>query len=199
MGDKGPVDIQGLVARNLREIRARRGWSQENLATMMRAGGVALSRAAVAQIETSTRAISLGEFFALVLVLRMHGIGPDEIVGGVDFVWLSPQWPVPTRVLPDLLDAEARFPEMKYAPKVEAEEAEWGSDAVVRAATVLGVDPVDVSDTAVQLWGRGLIEERDRRLNEDPRARGEQSTRVLRGHITRQLLNEIWIELEKES
>lgn len=63
-------------------------------------------------------------------------------------------------------------------------------DATVKAAHRLGVDPSTVAATAVQLWGRGLTAERDRRVavisGESLRSRGRR-----RGHVTRELVEDL--------
>jgi transcriptional regulator with XRE-family HTH domain len=63
-------------------------------------------------------------------------------------------------------------------------------DATVKAAHRLGVDPSAVAAAAIQLWGRGLTAERDRRVEampgESPQSRGRR-----RGHVTRELVEDL--------
>jgi hypothetical protein len=69
------------------------------------------------------------------------------------------------------------------------------SDAERHAARKLGATPERVNLAAVRRWGRTLAEERDHRLSE--RASGVPARRLqaLRGHITRELLTELEVEL----
>ena len=68
-------------------------------------------------------------------------------------------------------------------------------DAERHAARKLGATPERVNLAAMRLWGRTLSEERDHRLSE--RASGVPARRLqaLRGHITRDLLTELEVEL----
>jgi hypothetical protein len=63
-------------------------------------------------------------------------------------------------------------------------------DATVRAAHRLGVPPSTVTMTAIQLWGRGLTAERDRRVEAMP---GEslRPRAGRRGHVTRELVEDL--------
>jgi hypothetical protein len=56
----------------------------------------------------------------------------------------------------------------------------------------LGVDPVVVAIVAHRLWGHGLAEERDQRVTAevDPSA-SRRTIQARRGHVTRQLVNEL--------
>lgn len=61
-----------------------------------------------------------------------------------------------------------------------------------KAEAKLGVDALYVSVAAFGLWGRSLTDERDRRLIERAKASiSPRSRQALRGHITRELLQEL--------
>lgn len=62
-----------ILVRQLREIRERRGWSQQRLADELRSFGLPLDRSAVAKIESKTRNVSLDEAITLALAL---GVSP---------------------------------------------------------------------------------------------------------------------------
>jgi hypothetical protein len=66
------------------------------------------------------------------------------------------------------------------------------SEAELRAASTLGITPAEISVAAHGLWGRSLIEERERRLCETDEAEApSRSLRGYRGHITRKLIREL--------
>lgn len=65
------------------------------------------------------------------------------------------------------------------------------SEAVQGAARSLGVDAGVLGVAAHKLWGRGFLAERERRVKERAGRVSRQGLRALRGHVTRQLLEEI--------
>jgi transcriptional regulator with XRE-family HTH domain len=60
-----------------------------------------------------------------------------------------------------------------------------------KAASRLGTTPAEVAAAAVSLWGRGLTEEREARLQQREHPAQPGALNTLRGHITRQLLSDI--------
>jgi transcriptional regulator with XRE-family HTH domain len=65
----GPVET---IARRVRELRRRRGWSAAQLAEQLRAAGLDWDRNIVANLETGRRAsVSVGELLALAYVLNV--------------------------------------------------------------------------------------------------------------------------------
>ena len=69
-------------------------------------------------------------------------------------------------------------------------------EAEERAGRTLGVSKMDVAYLAVGLWGRTLVEERDRRVGDDvpPASRAAK-----RGRVTRQLVEDLSVRLEEVS
>jgi hypothetical protein len=73
-------------------------------------------------------------------------------------------------------------------------------DVLVKLAARHGVNAVDLSVAAWDTWHRGFVDERDRRVSKRVAAAGELSTRSLqahRGHVTRELLDELLPILEE--
>jgi hypothetical protein len=67
-----------------------------------------------------------------------------------------------------------------------------GREAEQRAARKFGVDVDQVAAAAERRWGRGLSEERDVRLRQRVgKDMAPQQVRAVRGHVTRELLEEI--------
>jgi hypothetical protein len=72
------------------------------------------------------------------------------------------------------------------------------SDAERHAARKLGVSPERLNVVAMRRWGRTLAEERDHRLSDQTRDSSPRSRQALRGHITRDLMNELEDELRDQ-
>jgi hypothetical protein len=71
-------------------------------------------------------------------------------------------------------------------------------DAETKAAASLGVTPALLALAARKRWGRSLTAERDRRLADRGHTGAEPRTlQALRGHITRELLEELRPLLEE--
>lgn len=96
----------------------------------------------------------------------------------------------------DVLDehgilAEVLWPSATPEQAREAVVDVWG-ESERKAARRIGVTPEAVSLTAHSRWGMGLTDERERRLAERVRDRTvRRSVQAMRGHITRQLVDEI--------
>lgn len=80
--------------------------------------------------------------------------------------------------------------------RLRAVERAAVGEAEQKAARTLECSALDVSAVAHRLWGRGLTEERDRRVAalghlDDPPA----AVRVRRGHVTRALVDELAVAL----
>lgn len=107
--------------------------------------------------------------------MRQH---PDVAMGAVMIGHLAFIWPGGRQ----LEGADEALTAMREAD----------SEAVKRAAERLDVLPVTTALLSHGLWGRGLVEERDARVAERADADAdERSLRTLRGHVTRDLTDEL--------
>ena len=61
--------VDEVLAQRLREVRASRMWTQDQLAEALAAAGFPIHRTTLAKIEKGRRAVSVGELFALAAVL----------------------------------------------------------------------------------------------------------------------------------
>jgi hypothetical protein len=68
-------------------------------------------------------------------------------------------------------------------------------DAERHAARKLGTTPERINMAAMSRWGRTLAEERDYRLRERGQDVSARQRQALRGHVTRELMNELEAEL----
>lgn len=216
-----PTPLRRVIASNMRRIRNERGLLQEDVAAAARWVGLRWNSVTVTQMESGKRAIGLDEFLLLPLVLRcsvkdlLRADGEDLVELGYD-TYLSPS------LLADLASEsgprldENRLPMVPFLGKLEdkikraidqaeleptlltylrVREAARG-EAERKAAQTLKISAVQITAYALRLWGQSLTEERDSQALK--LEAGEKETRAVRGHITRNLLNEIW-DLSEEA
>ncbi len=182
---KDTVRFSQLLQRRVRELRTERGWTQDELAwRASQHHGLDWDRATVRHVEDGSR--SVGDDFPVLLLLFEVGLeelfsapGPRVILGG--YVLNKP-----SRLLEVYRDGTATA---KLQRKAEA----GARTAEEKAAKGLGVSVQRVQTMAQLLWTRPLTDEREWRLvkqikghEANPRAR-----QAIRGHITRQLLDEL--------
>jgi transcriptional regulator with XRE-family HTH domain len=82
------------------------------------------------------------------------------------------------------------------AEQVEIIRREAAGDAEQVAARKLGVTPQEVAEAARWLWGRSLTAVRDSRAAAAGDELGAESLRAVRGHVTRELVEELRAHLE---
>ena len=165
------------------------------------------TRASVASLETGRRGLSVEEFMLLPMVLK--------ILTGRDQWWLGDLLPdgwikmplglrTSGRSLRDLLDGgSVEDWEVQAGTALEMREAtnrlQQQSEAVRHAARRLEVEPGTVSRMADQIWRRSFNQERDARIvgaGEDDMP--PRRIQALRGHVTRELINELRQALDRE-
>ncbi len=188
-----PTQFQAVVRRNLRRVRTKLGWRQEDLAQKARARGLSWTANTVTAIEIGRRPVSAGELLLLPTLLQIPltelvSADKDE-VADVDGVLV-------TNVALNQI-ARGRPVEEQQSqffvtpPRVEAgaTEAERKAARNLSEATNSTITSTDLIAMAQRQWeGRRLDEERERRLK-STRRRGSLARQ--RGHITAQLQNEL--------
>lgn len=219
---KSPSEVIGGV---LRALRDHHGLSQDDVATSARTFGLRWTRATVAAVETGRRAVDLGEYFLLPVVLE-HAVGFEvdlaSLVPPASRVRLGPGAVASGAALAaamggrllDALDevttpgstsAATGFREaVKTAHRVwpaarpaDMVAAERDSAQLVeaRCAARLGISPFEAALAARRLWGRSMTEERNSRLAGGGNA---ATARAHAGHVTRSLTAELRAALVKE-
>ena len=88
------MNAETVVAKQVREIRKRRGWTQADLAARLSEIDAGLSQPAVAKIETGGRNVSLSETLALAAALN---VAPVHL-----FVPMSPKLSPGVAITPSL-------------------------------------------------------------------------------------------------
>lgn len=160
-----PIDSH--LARRLRELRRERNVTADGLAVTARRLGLGWSRSTVSAIETGVRGLSARELVALPVVFAAI----DEGTGR------------PPVTIDDLYPVRQTAPPRH--PVAGATEVEY------RIARQLGVTVDQLDRLCRRLWGRNLVDERDRRVTEGPRPLTARSLQARRGHATRTMLTEL--------
>jgi len=192
-----PIPYQAVIRRNLRQLRLKFGWRQEDLALRARARGLRWSASTVTAIEIGRRPISAGELLLLPTLLQVPltdlvSSNQDEVVD-VDGVLV-------TTAAMDQIGRGAALTELESGffvtpPRVEmgATDAERKAAKSLSKATSSAISARDLIATAQLLWeGRRLDEERERRLKT---TQGKGNLARRRGHITGLLQKELLEEL----
>lgn len=180
---------EDALAEALADTRRERRWAQADLAAYLRSRGLPWTRDTVRHVEDRSREVSVSEFFRLVELLHIRFEGSlllddssNSAGGGTDFLVSILQGDGSSR--------EIGLMQLKVAMYADAEADRAIEQSV---AERLGVGPEEVREAALRTWGRGLAEERERRVRRrldgrDLPARGVQG---VRGHVTRDLLAEL--------
>jgi transcriptional regulator with XRE-family HTH domain len=218
MDQSNPPGLAEVVGRSVRAAREEIGMSQDLVARLLRGYGLNWTRSALAKFERGERdTLTFEQLVILALALLRT---PASLVEGAEWVTLGPDSRMRGSALAQLLrgdpgawlnDDDFDVPLWREAVKITQRVpgkvsssfdvwrlAAWAAgDTEARAARRLGRKPVEVARAAYRLWGRNLAEERDHRLHLDEEV-GARSLPALRGHITRQLMDELRTELEAE-
>jgi transcriptional regulator with XRE-family HTH domain len=182
--------LSKYLGRQLRRLREERGIRQEDIAGQFHELGLKWDRTTVASFETGRRALRLEE---VLLCCAAYDVSLAEVLQSEPETWVqvgsrrisaylvakivSSQSPV---TLPLEVAAHAH-----PAPPTEAER---------RAAKQLGTGVPALIVASEDLWGRRLDSERDRRTAENSSG---GDVRALRGHVTRQLIEELGATLPR--
>lgn len=191
-----------VVGENIRRLRATRGLTQSEAARQFQAFGLSWTRSHIAAVEGGNRETVDGG--TLIQLACAFDVPLTELFAGEGPVRLSDEAIWTRKGVRDKLSADGSDEPWTFegaAMRIFVEQA-GGSYVQVPAyqadaelAARLGLRPDEVITAAEQLWGRTLHQERDQRIGE----MGEMSAaqrRARRGHVTRQLAQEIEAKLK---
>jgi transcriptional regulator with XRE-family HTH domain len=179
--------VGSVIGANLRQLRDRRSWTQDQVAKRVQVAGLPWTPDVVSDLEAGRREqVTVGELAALTWAL---GIDIASWFEGEGWMQISPHARVDRAGMRSLLHGQADAIFEVFEPL----SVSLGPET--HAAKRLGVDVFDVLQAADQLWGRRLDEERDRRLGATEAFAPEQ-LRARRGRVTRTLLEELKQALE---
>ncbi len=194
-----PTQFQSVIRRNLRRLRTKVGWRQEDLAQRARARGLKWAASTVTAIEIGRRPVSAGELLVLPTLLQVPltellAAEKDEVADVEGVLVTKAALDQIARGRP-LEERESEF--FVTPPRVEASatEAERKAARNLSQATNSKITVPDLIAMAQMHWeGRRLDEERERRLKTS-RRRGSLARQ--RGHITAQLQKELLEKLTR--
>jgi transcriptional regulator with XRE-family HTH domain len=194
-----PLPFQSVVRRNLRRLRIKVGWRQEDLALKARARGLRWSASTVTAIEIGRRPVSAGELLLLPTLLQVSLTellsGDHDEVADVDGVLLTQAALGEIGRGGALTEMESVFFVTPTRLEVSATDAERKAARTLSRATNSTISARDLVATAQLLWeGRRLDEERERRLKATT---GQGNLARRRGHITGVLQDEILEKLTR--
>jgi transcriptional regulator with XRE-family HTH domain len=202
------LTVGEVIGRNLRAHREGLGWSQDQMARILRQHGLGWSRTMLAKVERGQRPVGIEELFLLPIAL---GGDLGYFLDGEPNEWviLSPGTTARPRALAaslrgdrkrsedfrltffELPDPDPEWPELKASELAIAEAAAAG-ESERKAAKSLGASPLIVARAALVAWGKDLSDERDERVELlTPEGSGARTLQAMRGHVTRQLLDEL--------
>jgi len=215
--------LTAVVGANIKRLRDGQGFTQDEAASLLRSSGLDVSRSALAAIERgSGRTLDLGE---LALVCIAFDVEISDLLAGKGRVRVSDSATVTLNGIRRVLTGQSAslrradvdspvtrsldkfstlkrqyerlWPGARPAQIVTAERASRG-EAESKAAKRLDVSPTTLSVAAFGKWGRSLTDERDARLAATPGETEGRTLQALRGHVTRELLDELRSVLDKE-
>jgi transcriptional regulator with XRE-family HTH domain len=203
--------LREALRRQIWEIRRAKGWTtQEEFALWAQSQGLNWSRDSVKNIESGAREISLEEFFTLLPLLgvTLEELFPSDIELEVASGWTVQGAAGLRRLLDGHRDATARPATVQLRGAASSASSASGTLtahlprlAEQKAAASLKLDVSKVQKLSQQAWGHDLTTERETRVSDrvaqqvvDPR-----SLQALRGHVTRELLNELRPLIRKKS
>lgn len=186
-----------VIGANLRRLREARQLTQVEAADVLRRHGLSWQRSHVAAIEAGNR--ESADVAVLALIAAAFDVPVSDLFAGEGRVRLAADAVATRAWLRDcfagrtpndtieVIGTAARW----LIESMAGEPVSFQADAEL--AHRLGLRPEDVYQAAIRLWGRTLHQERDARVaglaaTDSPRV---FSLRAHRGHITRQLAEEL--------
>ena len=209
MPSQEPLPLRRAIADNIARKRTDEwGGSQDELAEAMRWRHFEWTRSTVADVENCRRPVSLEELIGLKTVMGgalVEFLSHEGVISITPSLEIPPEGPGSWEHLFHQKPGERPPPGSVTTPEMwkrleasfEAQKQDMAQREAERgAAKALGISPRDVVEHAFRLWRRGFTEERNRRLRMLP---GDGSSRQRKGHITRQLIQEMRTEIGGET
>lgn len=180
--------LSALVGANVRARREELGISQSQLASAISGRGAARwTSATVSSLETGRRNLMLSELADLLDVLQLSLTQallpqPDETDAYLRYrvqLLSQPSWHGGTYGPPEIDPRDAR--------ERRLQESVWKA---IRGGHPTRANRLDLEATAVELFGRSLLDERDARGAEGAREESAPSKAAL-GHATRSIISDL--------
>jgi len=211
-----PLSFAVALGHRLRQVREANGKTAAQVAARSKYLGLSWDRSTVAKIELGQRQVTAAE---LLLMTHLYGVPasdllPTEDVRFNEAVTASPAgltgalttkpgrgtWHFDglaeavqqalERLRPGMEATQKRLPGADFFTIAEA-AGHVKDEVTAKAARRLGATAEEVATAAQQLWGRGVAEERDARVEAMGPVETARARQARRGHTTRALLDEL--------
>lgn len=207
------ITVSAIVGRRLREWREEMGYSQDQVARILRLNGLQWNRSAVAKLERGEReSLTIEQLACLSLAT---GLPPSFFVGGSErWLSLADGVRVKSRALGSMFGEGTSTTFRQQDLEIDSERADvtararraWPTldevdhhmaelsldEAAEKVARGLHVSPLDIERAAYSLWGVSLSDEREARVEDRlPADAGKRTRAAIRGHVTRALIAEL--------
>lgn len=192
-------ELDGLAAARLRDLLEAQGRRREDVAQKMAVLGFRWTGNTASQVINGRRGLSLFELAGLCEALEI----PLLELLGADGAVTSPDGSRSVTV-PQIVDAiDTGGGDWQARATVRALFRQELDEATAKVSRRLGVEPKDVDEAAMSLWGRPLAVERDHRIQSDDldlnAPENRRTLQARRGHATRALIDELRAHLEQRS
>jgi transcriptional regulator with XRE-family HTH domain len=209
-GKASPRQLRVVVGESVRRVREAAGLRQDDVAIAARRHGLAWSRGRVATLEQGNKSINAEELTILPSVLTDacgRPVGIEELIGADIPIALTSTVAVDSRTLTATLGG--RPPRQPFAMAAADESSSPARSALdgwlraageteAHAARRLGRPIAEIVTGSHALWGRGFAQQRDvaaaALYHEDV---SPDRRRALRGQVTRRLLGELDVFIER--
>ena len=180
------IELDHVVARNLREVADVKKLRQVDVAMYATAVGLHWTANTVAQVLTLRRGLSLLE---VPLVAAALGVPVGRLLEGDDAIALPSGDTMPLEDIRDALTSKrAGKSPVTHAPLMSTEDER-------KLANRLGISVARLQTIAGQMFGRTVTEERDSRVG-DLSALPKRVAQAKRGHAMREVASEIEARIE---
>ncbi len=182
--------VGAVVGRNVKLLRRRRGWSQQELAMGLRQLGLEWSRANLASLESGRRRVI--EFKTLLQLARALNASLPELFSGTGHIALGSDIATPEQVLAFAAGKRPWSEELELGPTpllIEMERRAIGppEDIDREAAGRLRVSAQQVRALSQELFGRSLREQLADELAQLPVDLAPAVRGSRRGHVKQKL------------
>jgi transcriptional regulator with XRE-family HTH domain len=200
------VTVERAIGREIGRRREAAKITQSEVAMYARQLFLPWTRATIAAIELGRKELTLAELAVMLLVLKEAGISSTRLSLG-DLIPPDDRpvhlWPGVQLSLRDartlLLGGDDTREIRPVNVGVDIRDFQACDPTEQKAAATLRVPPRAIVDAAYDLWDHSLSRERLQRLQGSSAASGatERRLQALKGHVTRQLLDELRPRLKK--
>lgn len=210
-----PSRVDEVIGRNVRRRREELGASQDDVARALAARGWAASGGLLSAVEDGRRSVRVEELLRLAQVLNVEALlllevpadsppvdlGWDRYGGReLGFVIARSDNSLPNRWT-DL--EERRLAQLQFSKGGSGHGQSFFDSAVGEAerhaARRLGIPATEVVERSRRLWHRTLTSERnDRAARSVEPGASERRQATIRAHVTRELLEELRADIDKE-